>query len=205
MNIRPATTHDIPLLGKLMCETMQRWGDVAYGLDNRQRAEQAIADLAGYEDNRFSHKLAHIVDVDGIPAGMLLSFPGERLQSLKNPLIWQLFKIHRFWDALRCLRWIMTEFFYADALPDEYHIAHLAVMDTFRRQGIAKHLLNYAEQIARQQGLKKCSLEVGLDNQGARDLYDSYGYEVVDSVSIKRMKEKFDMAGFERRVKTLET
>ena len=205
MKIRAATNNDIPLLGELMCETMQRWGDVAYGLDDRRRAIQAISDLARYKNNRFSHKLAHILEVDDKPAGMLLSFRGEHLQSLKNPLIWQLFKIHKFWDALHCLRWIMTEFFYADALPDEYHIAHLAVVEPFRRKGIAKHLLDYAEQLARQQGLKKCSLEVGLDNSGARALYDSYHYEIVDSVSKAIMKEKFGMAGFERRVKTLET
>jgi len=203
MNFRPATTNDIPLLGKLICETMTNWGVVAYGLGSQQRAEQAITNLASFTKNRYSYTLAQILEIDQQPAGILLSFPGKTMQSLKYSLLWQLFKIYPLPDALYVLRWISHGFFYADSLPDEYHIAHLAVVESFRRRGLGKQLLEHAETLALQNGLNKCSLEVGLTNDNARSLYDTCGYTVVDTVSREKLKEKYGIAGIERRVKIL--
>lgn len=203
MNLRSATTDDIRVAAHLIYETMGRWGDMAFGLGDQQRAEEAMIKFAGFENNRFSYKLAHILEIENRPAGLLLSFPGKRLRELEKPLLGQFLRIYGLFDAISTLRWVVPSYVPPDALPDEYHIAHLAVATAFRRQGIGRKLLDYAEEMARSHGLNKCSLEVSLDNQAARALYDSHGYKVAGTFVNKKHLERYGISGYERRVKVL--
>ena len=155
MTFRSATENDVPLLAELICETAERWGDLAFGFGERSHAEAAMMKLAGYENNRFSYKLAYILEIKSRPAGILLSFPGKRLRELEKPLLGQFIKIFGFRDTLRTLRWVIPAYAPPDALPDEYHIAHLAVVPEFRRQGVGRKLLDHAEIMARSHALKK--------------------------------------------------
>ena len=203
MNLRAATINDIPLIANLICETTGHWGEMAFGLGDRQRAEEEMIKFASFENNRFSYKLAHILEIESRPAGLLLSFPGKRLRELEKPLLKQFLGIYGLLDAVRALRWVVPAYLPPDALPDEYHIAHLAVIHAFRRQGIGRKLLEHAEGMARSNGLNKCSLEVGLDNQAARTLYDSYNYKIVGTFASKKNQERYGISGYERRVKVL--
>jgi ribosomal protein S18 acetylase RimI-like enzyme len=47
---------------------------------------------------------------------------------------------------------------------DELFISNLAVFDNFQKQGVAKRLLNAAEVLAKEKGLKKLSLYLEIDN-----------------------------------------
>lgn len=191
------------MIAKLICETMGRWGDMAFGLGERQRAEEEMIKFAGFKNNRFSYKLAHILEIENRPAGLLLSFSGKRLRELEKPLLRQFLGIYGLFDAMRALRWVVPAYLPPDALTDEYHIAHLAVVPEFRRRGIGRKLLDHAEEMARSHALKKCSLEVGLDNRAARILYDSYNYKIVGTFASKKNQERYSISGYERRVKVL--
>jgi ribosomal protein S18 acetylase RimI-like enzyme len=52
------------------------------------------------------------------------------------------------------------------------------VAEPYRGQGLGRHLMETAEEWARQQGLPRISLSVGVHNAIGQRLYESLGYEV---------------------------
>lgn len=62
---------------------------------------------------------------------------------------------------------------------DEAHIATLAVLPGFRRQGIAQQLLARVLLEGARSGATHAMLEVRISNQAAQNLYQKFGFEVV--------------------------
>ncbi len=61
---------------------------------------------------------------------------------------------------------------------DELHINTLAVHPCWRRQGVASLLLTHVLDDAVRLGAEKATLEVRRSNEGARKLYERFGFEV---------------------------
>lgn len=61
-------------------------------------------------------------------------------------------------------------------LADEGEIQRIAVDPVFRRQGIARKLMDSMAALARMKGVREVALEVREGNLGARKLYESYGF-----------------------------
>jgi GNAT superfamily N-acetyltransferase len=61
-------------------------------------------------------------------------------------------------------------------LPGVPRLDHLEVPGPFQRRGIGTALIRAAEDTARQLGHDRIALGVGLDNLGARRLYERLGY-----------------------------
>ena len=90
------------------------------------------------------------------------------------------------------------------ALGDESADIHtIAVVEGFRRQGIAKRLMARLERWAKDQGAKKLLLEMRVGNDEAKPLYESLGYEEIsrrkdyyapgmDAIVMEKMIEDLD-------------
>lgn len=66
--------------------------------------------------------------------------------------------------------------------PDnEPYLCNIAVDPSFRRQGLAKHMLRCAEEYCTSQGHHRIYLHVRLGDEAARNLYLSCGYEEIQS------------------------
>ena len=61
-------------------------------------------------------------------------------------------------------------------LADEGEIQRIAVDPAFRRQGIARKLMESMAAVARMKGAREVALEVRESNVSARKLYESYGF-----------------------------
>lgn len=61
-------------------------------------------------------------------------------------------------------------------LADEGEIQRIGVYPDYRRQGIARELMDAMVTFARLKGVRAIALEVRESNLGARSLYDSYGF-----------------------------
>lgn len=59
----------------------------------------------------------------------------------------------------------------------EGHITTLAIDPAYRRQGLAKYLLDWIVSSLVESEVKKVTLEVRVSNQAARRLYQDYGFE----------------------------
>lgn len=64
-------------------------------------------------------------------------------------------------------------------LLDELHILNLAISPAWRRQGLARRLLQEAFRQAQAHGCQSAWLEVRPSNQPARQLYASFGFRQV--------------------------
>ncbi|NJN67675.1 MAG: GNAT family N-acetyltransferase [Chloroflexaceae bacterium] len=63
--------------------------------------------------------------------------------------------------------------------PNEGFITDVAVLTSFRRRGVARKLLNYAEERAQSQRKSYLGLYVSSTNRGARLLYEHLGFRQV--------------------------
>ncbi|MGF1487699.1 MAG: GNAT family N-acetyltransferase [Prochloraceae cyanobacterium] len=72
---------------------------------------------------------------------------------------------------------------YADRPASGPYIANLAVDSSYRRKGIARKLLLKCEQVARNWGFSELSLHVLEDNDRARKLYLTSGYQLISAES----------------------
>ena len=61
-------------------------------------------------------------------------------------------------------------------LADEGEIQRIAVDPAFRRQGIARKLMESMAAVARMKGAREVALEVRESNVSARKLYEYYGF-----------------------------
>lgn len=66
-----------------------------------------------------------------------------------------------------------------EAYPRRWVLANVAVFPGWRRQGIARALVEDCIRLAQQRGGKELVLQVDSDNVGARALYDQLGFETV--------------------------
>jgi [ribosomal protein S18]-alanine N-acetyltransferase len=65
------------------------------------------------------------------------------------------------------------------AILDEAHITLLAIHPQYQRQGLGRLLLSSLLDKARSIDMARATLEVRASNQGAIDLYEKYGFQLV--------------------------
>jgi ribosomal protein S18 acetylase RimI-like enzyme len=205
ITVRPATPGDASLAASLLWDTCGRFGDAFFGLGNHSKALDALEWFFARPKCRLGYHLARMLEVDGRTAGLLLSFRGRDLWRWQAPMAGLIFNYYGLADGLRLL-WRSTPLWFVKEMEkSDYYIAHLAIDATHRGQGYGRLLLQEAENLARVNGLSRCSLLVDLDNQDARRLYTRMGYQSVE-VHRAGKREKNDLwsAGSERMVKILD-
>ena len=110
----------------------------------------------------------------------------------------QLFAALGFAKAIRFIWRTVTLPGGKEAEDDEFFVDFLGVHPSMRGRSFGSQLLAYAEGLARENGLMKCSLIVGQYNTSARRLYERTGYQVVETVT-----DKNEALGYYRMVKIL--
>jgi len=86
---------------------------------------------------------------------------------------------------------------------EEYYIAYLAVLPERRRQGIGRQLMEFAENQARAKGLKRIVLDVEIENEGARRLYEHLGFQTAKLVTDPDYCRRFNFHGSLQMVKLI--
>jgi ribosomal protein S18 acetylase RimI-like enzyme len=196
LNIRPATIEDVPAATALLVETNGAFGLEVLGFGNPDLQSSALKQWFVESGNRFSFQCCTIAESDGIAAGLLLAFPGSKLDSLQLGCIRRLFSIYGLFGGLKMI-WINNSLAgKKEAEDDEYLVAHLGVDEHFRRQGIAQSLLEKAEQDARDLRISKLVLDVEMNNDKAIALYQKSGFEKVDEVYYGDKAIKYKSPGY---------
>jgi ribosomal protein S18 acetylase RimI-like enzyme len=201
--IQPGQSDDAAVAAELIDETMGGFGDAILGMGDRQRALHAIAGFYQKPNNRFSYRHTYLALVDEQVAGLLLAFPGKDMGRLTLPMIYQAFGIYKLAEILYFVVHAPLAAYGEETEGDEFYISHLAVLPAFRRKGIGRALLVYADELAGKAGLDKCSLCVDIDNPNAQQLYLSQGYQVVKTVSTPAIERRLHSHGYQRMVKSL--
>jgi ribosomal protein S18 acetylase RimI-like enzyme len=171
--VRPATAADPA--DALLYLSAKPYYDAYAG--SEARARSLLAAVYGRPGHAASFEVCEVAELDGELAGVVAWFPvGEgderarRFVSLTAPRVppWR-------WPALlRHLRAAGTVSPHPP--PGTLYVDALAVDPAHRRRGVARALLDRAEQVATAQELSGVALDTGLHNEPARALYAASGY-----------------------------
>lgn len=194
--MRPALPSDATIASALLAETNGGFGVEVLGLGRPEIQLSALHKWFQDSGNRFSFQYSTIAEKMGGVAGLLLAFPGSKLMVLELGCAKKIFSIYGMLGALKMM-WINKALAgNKEAENDEYLIAHLAVDNNFRRQGIGQALIEKAAQDGRLLGLSKLVLEVEINNLKAISLYQKAGFEIVNTVYFGNNSDRFKSPGF---------
>ncbi|MBL9037984.1 MAG: GNAT family N-acetyltransferase, partial [Archangium sp.] len=79
-------------------------------------------------------------------------------------------------EALDGSAWVLRGFVIYWLVVDEVHVLNVATDSTFRRQGVARRVLNAVLETGRAQRCRLATLEVRASNTAAKALYASLGF-----------------------------
>ncbi len=128
-----------------------------------------------------SHEHVTFAEVDGGVVGMLSGYSGaQHAASTDEPLVeaagfrkYRMAVLHRLGARI---------FNFMDRLPaGDWYVQAVAVDEAGRGKGVGSALLAHAEQTARAAGSQRLALDVAVNNDGARRLYERLGYAVESS------------------------
>jgi ribosomal protein S18 acetylase RimI-like enzyme len=94
---------------------------------------------------------------------------------------------------------ILSKIFIAPK-PDSLYIGNLGTKPELRSKGIATMFFDKIHQFAKENGIKRCELDVSLENPKAEKLYTKRGYVVVKNLPYKGKK---NIVGTKRMEKVL--
>jgi ribosomal protein S18 acetylase RimI-like enzyme len=182
LTFRPAEACDSDQGAKLILDTLHQFGDHLFGFGDHDRALDALAKFFALPANRFSHHHTVFCQSGEEIAGILMMF--DRWQMRYSTLVTavHMFKIYNLKEIKKLLELMLPYRDEEKIYKGELYIAHLAVAEQFRRQGIGIRLLEYAQSAAIEQGKAKLSLLTEIENTPARALYKKFGFWVTDTI-----------------------
>ncbi|NKQ35228.1 MAG: GNAT family N-acetyltransferase [Chloroflexi bacterium] len=204
IQIRPATPDDAEASTELIYMTMGSMANYLLGHDDAAEAKGVISRLFPREKNRYSYQYTDLALINGKIAGLLLAYPGKVMKSLEFPMAESMFAVNELPETLRFFYRSLPLMNIKEVEPDEYFINNVAVFSGFQGHGLGKFLMNLSEQKAKEAGLNKCALTVDVENSRAVGLYEHLGYQIVDTVKVKRLEQRIGFPGLYRMVKILQ-
>ncbi|MFY0741054.1 GNAT family N-acetyltransferase [Solibacillus silvestris] len=172
ITIRQAERDDAKAVAPLIYDAI---GDIANNLTGEEEVSQILAALEQYvteTTNRHSYLNTFVAEQQGEIVGIVVLYDGRLGYKLDRQLEQQLAK-----------KGIQTSLD-IEAHMDEYYIDTICVSKNARGLGIGTLLLQFAEQKGKEFGYEKISLNVELEKQDARRLYEKIGYRTTESWTI---------------------
>jgi ribosomal protein S18 acetylase RimI-like enzyme len=201
--LQPATPDMDTVASTLIYLTMGRMADYLFGSDNAQNAQELLKRLFREKSNRFSHQFTEVATLSGEVTGLVIAYSGRSMKSLELPMALSLVKASGVLGFIRFVKRAFPLFEVKEVENDEYFISNIAVLSAYQGQGLGKYLLSQAEKTAREQGFKKISLTVDVENRHAFSLYKRIGFNVIETVEIKSLQRHIGYSGFHRMAKVL--
>jgi len=122
------------------------------------------------EEGGFSYTNARVRMEAGIVQGMIVSYQQPDPYSVED--------IDEYPEVVKPL--VLLE---AKA-PGSWYINAIATFEEFQGRGVARKLLNEAEELAVSAGISEMSLIVASENDRAKSLYEYIGYKFVSSLPV---------------------
>ena len=169
-SIRDARPSDAPFLAECIFAGLHLYDFEETFNDDLSDALERITECEGREDTLYSYSRTRIAEVDGNPAGALLSYPGALYKDLKEKTF------REYWPAFFTL--------YGNDEPEtdpgEYYLDSLAVHPDYRRMGIGRALLEDSIKIGLSQGFIQITLVADAEMPHLINLYFSIGFVPAD-------------------------
>lgn len=168
--IRDAHPSDAPFLAECILAGMHLYDFEEIVNDDLANALENITQSEGREDTLYTYSRTRIAEVDGKPAGALLSYPGELYKELRDKTL------REYWPSF------FTQFNNDESETDsgEYYLDSLAVHPDFRRLGIGRALLEDRIKIGLSKGFTQIALVADAGMPHLIIIYQSIGFVPAD-------------------------
>ena len=171
--IRRAYPSDAENVAPLIIDAI---GDIAERMTGEIETEkvvQGMCELFRRDDNPHSYLYTYVVELEGNLTGTMVLYPGTIAPQLDRNL-----------SAWLVKKGAKVSEIDAESLSDELYINTVCIAPEYRGKGIGSQLFEYAESIAKRDGISKLSLNVETQKESAIRLYTRLGFEIVSPWTI---------------------
>jgi len=200
---RPAIATDVDWAAPLIFAT----GPALFSYIFASPSDQAQAILRQafvYPQHAFSYEHTQVVEMEGQPAGLMVSYSGSLKRQADEKVhqvmarILPLLKLPKILINLADLTRIKQ-----DVAANDYYILGLSILPEFRNRGLGSYLLAQAEEQSRTYQCHELCLDVTYTNTKARNLFERAGYRVACSKTTPRFEQMTRAGGVHRMVKPI--
>ena len=167
--IRDARPDDAPFLAKCIMAGMHFY-DFETDIPGEKDIYERLIECERREDLLYSHRYTRVAELDGVPVGSLLSYPGEIYRDMRHKTFRELWPDLAQMDAESEM----------ETGPGEYYLDSLAVVPSYRRHGIGKALLQDGIRKGKSLGFDRIVLVVDSEMPHLVRLYESIGFIPAD-------------------------
>ena len=195
--IRKAEISDANVVSSLILEAGIRFLPLIFG----PQVKLILGRLIKTPGTVFYIDNVYVLEIDeGKVVGVMVAYPGYiiKKRSLKTALV--LFETMgmELIKRIRIFRLVESK---NRVSRDEFYVSNIAIDKKKRKKGYGSRLLKYAEELAREQGLRKLSLDVENTNSKAIEFYKRLGYR---GTKVKRIYIRGNLFTFVRMQKLLD-
>ena len=159
-------TRTNPEISILILNAIHDLANMLTGENEKEKILKTLDSFVFMDVNRLSYKNTYTYDIEDELAGLIIAYDSNKVSQLDSPILKHLESKNIFLEA-----------FDKECFEDEFYIDTLSVFEKFQGRGIAKELLAFIYDKARELGFKKVSLIVDVDNLKALNLYEKMGFE----------------------------
>lgn len=173
LQIRAARMDDIYPILRLHCEAFADKFGAAFGVNGTARGIEAMAE-AWRRQGRSALRGMFVADSNGLVVGTISLRTWDTTSDASGAAELAFHQVLGVWGAVRSI--FALSLLEHTIERSEGYITDVAVLARYRRNGIARALLDHVEQAARQRGKRFLGLYVSASNTPARRLYASAGF-----------------------------
>ena len=148
-------------ISTLILNAIHEVANTLTGETEKDKILETLDTFVSMDVNRLSYKNSYTYEVEDNLAGLIIAYDSNKVKELDNPILKHLESKNIFLDT-----------FDKECFEDEFYIDTLSVFEKFQGRGIAKELLAFIYDKAKELGFKKVSLIVDIDNLKALNLYE---------------------------------
>ena len=176
--IKKANKQNIENISKLIYDAIHEVSNSLTGENEEHKILKTLDYYIQMDVCRLSYNNIYTYEIDNKNVAILLAYNSNDIEKLDKPMI----------EHLKTKN-IFLKSFDKECFEDEFYIDTVSVLEDYQGQGIAKELFAFAQQKAREQGFKKLSLLVDLENKKAKALYAKLGF--LDNTTLEVSKTQF--------------
>ena len=167
--IRDARPDDAPFLAKCIMAGMHFY-DFETDIPEDTIIYERLTECERREDLLYSYRYTRVAEMDGIPVGSLISYPGDIYREMRHKTFSEL------WPDLSRL----DEESDMETGPGEYYLDSLAVLPSCRHHGIGRALLLDGIRKGESLGYNRIALVADSEMPHLVQLYESIGFVQAD-------------------------
>jgi ribosomal protein S18 acetylase RimI-like enzyme len=173
--VRPATRSD--RADGLLYESARPYYDAYAGREAKARA--MLAEVWEQSGHAASWEVCSVAEVDGEIAGVIAGYPVADADRYARRFLFLTLRRMGPWRWPAVLAHLRAAQRVSPSPPlRAWYVDALAVAPGWRRQGVARRLLEEASRRAMAAGLDGVALDTGLENAPARALYEAAGFRL---------------------------